>query len=303
MTILLTPGDGLAQPCARQTDRLPPPGWPASDERRAGYRVLECGGDVPGAPACGFSAASRMQRAQTRPAPSQRWRGASPRAGRGGGAWPQQLRWLAAPPLAAMSKGNFACRAPDGICAPTSRIDDAALALISGERASPRRSYTSPRHAARRMSPIAAREPVRSGEKVLRIVFPAHIDAAGRFRETTAIHAVVERGDWIAAASSATAPRISAVTLVATLQQFAESRNAHLGELAAAAPEVQFPDPVAPIDAQLAAEADARRLRVTRLHLRCRASLLASRRNRPGQQLPPLHKFSRHRTSLPAHPQ
>lgn len=30
-------------------------------------------------------------------------------------------------------KGDFACRAPDGICAPSATIDDQALALISGE--------------------------------------------------------------------------------------------------------------------------------------------------------------------------
>ena len=29
-------------------------------------------------------------------------------------------------------KGDFACRAPDGMCAPTSKIDDQALAMISG---------------------------------------------------------------------------------------------------------------------------------------------------------------------------
>ncbi|MCE3543613.1 hypothetical protein LXJ56_25870, partial [Escherichia coli] len=30
-------------------------------------------------------------------------------------------------------KGDFACRAPDGICAPSSVIDDRALALILGD--------------------------------------------------------------------------------------------------------------------------------------------------------------------------
>ena len=30
-------------------------------------------------------------------------------------------------------KGNFSCVAPDGICAPSSTIDDRALAMIAGE--------------------------------------------------------------------------------------------------------------------------------------------------------------------------
>ena len=30
-------------------------------------------------------------------------------------------------------RGSFSCAAPDGICAPSSTIDDRALALISGE--------------------------------------------------------------------------------------------------------------------------------------------------------------------------
>lgn len=159
-------------------------------------------------------------------------------------------------------KGSFACRAPDGICAPTSRIDDAALALISGEPSvSPAGPYMSPRPASPYLTPIAAREPVRSGEKVLRIVFPAHIDAAGRFREATAIHAVVERGEWIAAADTGPSPQRTAMrqSPPVAAQAWAEPLPAGptLGELAAAAPEVQFPDPVADIDAQNAVEAAA----------------------------------------------
>ncbi|WP_368858467.1 TraV family lipoprotein, partial [Escherichia coli] len=34
--------------------------------------------------------------------------------------------------------------------------------------------------------------PSRTREKVLRIVFPSHIDASGRLYEQTAVHAVVE---------------------------------------------------------------------------------------------------------------
>ena len=154
-------------------------------------------------------------------------------------------------------QGNFSCRAPDGICAPTSTIDDAALALIGGdESVIPAGPYTAPTMEAPRIIQTAANEPVRSGEKVLRIVFPSHIDRAGRFRETTAIHAVVERAVWTTAAASPPR-RISAVTLEGSSRQFAESGMRSLGELASTAPEVRFPDPVASIDAGSAIGADA----------------------------------------------
>ena len=105
------------------------------------------------------------------------------------------------------------------------------------------------------MIQAGANEPVRSGEKVLRIVFPSHIDRAGRFRETTAIHAVVERAVWTTA-PAAPARRISAVTLEGSSQQFAESGMRSLGELASTAPEVRFPDPVASVGTGYAVGAD-----------------------------------------------
>jgi len=154
-------------------------------------------------------------------------------------------------------QGNFSCRAPDGICAPTSTIDDAALALIGADQGViPAGPFSAPTMGAPRMIQTAANEPVRSGEKVLRIVFPSHIDRAGRFRETTAIHAVVERAVWTTA-PAAPARRISAVTLEGSSRQVAESGMRSLGELASTAPEVRFPDPVASIDAESAVGADA----------------------------------------------
>ncbi len=102
-------------------------------------------------------------------------------------------------------KGSFSCVAPDGICAPSSFIDDRALALISGEDGdrliTPAGPYTAPRTEGRGFD-TAAVAPARSQERVLRIVFPAQIDAAGRLHEQTAVHAVVERGDWQQALAS-----------------------------------------------------------------------------------------------------
>ncbi|WP_310103670.1 conjugal transfer protein [Sphingomonas sp. BE138] len=121
-------------------------------------------------------------------------------------------------------KGNFSCVAPDGICAPSSTIDDRALAMIAGEDGdrmiTPAGPYSVPASDGRGPQSIAARSvsggfqaasaaPARSQERVLRIVFPAQIDAAGRLREQTAIHAVVELGEWqqaLAANAVATTP-------------------------------------------------------------------------------------------------
>lgn len=102
-------------------------------------------------------------------------------------------------------KGNFSCVAPDGICAPSSTIDDRALAMIAGEDGdrmiTPAGPYTAPQSAGRGFDTAAA-PPARSQERVLRIVFPAQIDGAGRLHEQTAVHAVVERGEWQSALAS-----------------------------------------------------------------------------------------------------
>lgn len=101
-------------------------------------------------------------------------------------------------------KGSFSCKAPDGICAPSSTIDDRALAMIAGEEGdrliAPAGPYPLPQSESRRFEGSAA-APARSQERVLRIVFPARIDGAGRLHEQTAVHAVVEQGDWQEASS------------------------------------------------------------------------------------------------------
>lgn len=102
-------------------------------------------------------------------------------------------------------KGNFTCVAPDGICAPSSTIDDRALAMIAGEDGdrmiTPAGPYSAPQSTGRGFDTAAA-APARSQERVLRIVFPAQIDGAGRLHEQTAVHAVVERGEWQRALAS-----------------------------------------------------------------------------------------------------
>ena len=102
-------------------------------------------------------------------------------------------------------KGTFACAAPEmGSCAPSSVIDDRALAMIVGEagdsQISPAGPYPTSSPEAR--SYQAAAKPSRTGEKVLRIVFPSHIDPEGRLHDQMSVHAVVDRGDWQSASSA-----------------------------------------------------------------------------------------------------
>lgn len=121
--------------------------------------------------------------------------------------------------------GSFSCRAPDGICAPSSIIDDRALALISGNTALPdmlpagpylddRRSKASPRAiAATETHTLAASaDATRTSDKVLRIVFQPYIDERGRLHEASAVHAVVATAEWqegARATATAIPPRTS----------------------------------------------------------------------------------------------
>lgn len=130
-------------------------------------------------------------------------------------------------------KGSFACSAPDGICAPTSTIDDQALAMLQGDTpvtpAGPYDQPTRPQGLVR----ASAGGLARTQDKIVRIVFPPHVDAHGRYHEKTAVHAVVQPGAWshdVVAARSAAAPEVSQARTMPSL-----------GELAAAAPEVAYP--------------------------------------------------------------
>ncbi|WP_240700299.1 type IV conjugative transfer system lipoprotein TraV [Sphingomonas gei] len=105
-------------------------------------------------------------------------------------------------------RGSFSCAAPDGVCAPSSSIDDRALAMIAGEgsgvEVTPAGPVPDPRSKAPRSTRAATRQilPVQPGdarrtqERVLRIVFQPYIDERGRLHEMSAVHAVVQSGEW-----------------------------------------------------------------------------------------------------------
>lgn len=91
--------------------------------------------------------------------------------------------------------GDFACRAPQGNCAPASVIDAQALGTLSGDADRPI-ALTGHRGSVR-AEPGDLR---RTSERKLRIVFPAHVDASGIFHEEAVVWAIAEPADWAARA-------------------------------------------------------------------------------------------------------
>lgn len=127
--------------------------------------------------------------------------------------------------------GKFNCGpAGEGACSPATVIDDRALAEITGDAGYvPTGPYRAP---AREMQPgtaaLAAAPQtviVPGQQKVLRIVFPAHVDRAGRYHETSVVKAVVDNGQWIAASPSnavAMAPSLNLTVNPEILSQMGE---------------------------------------------------------------------------------
>ena len=148
-------------------------------------------------------------------------------------------------------KGDFACRAPDGICAPSGMIDDRALAMISGGEGdrmiAPAGPYVEPPAEGRGYQ--KANSPVRTRERVLRIVFPAQIDASGRLHEQSAVHAVVERGEWAEAlagnAVAQTPDQVAASAGRDTLLAAVERAEPPMIETLAVDPDLPTPEAVA----------------------------------------------------------
>lgn len=147
-------------------------------------------------------------------------------------------------------KGSFSCAAPDGMCAPSSKIDDQALAMIAGDASdgsiSPAGPYEEGKPRAR-VYRTAAAEPGRTREKVLRIVFPSYIDDRGRLHEATAIHAVVETGQWQQAMATAmVVPDRAALAAAAGIESLAEAVDpADPPTVSVTAADPDMPDPAA----------------------------------------------------------
>jgi conjugal transfer pilus assembly protein TraV len=157
-------------------------------------------------------------------------------------------------------KGSFSCAAPDGICAPSSSIDDRALAMIAGDsgaaEVSPAGPYmeSRPRPRTARTAAVGQRlsigqpDPRRTQERVLRIVFQPYIDEQGRLHEASAIHAVVQSGEWQqqALASATVIPERNARAIVPAPVSLSEAVDrADPADAEVAAIDHDLPDPAA----------------------------------------------------------
>lgn len=127
--------------------------------------------------------------------------------------------------------GKFNCGpAGEGSCSPATVIDDRALAEITGDAGYVTTGpYRAPAREMRPGTAALAAAPqtviVPGQQKVLRIVFPAHVDRAGRYHETSVVKAVVDNGQWIAASPSnvlAMAPSLNLTVNPEILSQMGE---------------------------------------------------------------------------------
>lgn len=115
--------------------------------------------------------------------------------------------------------GDFSCRAPKGGCAPTVTIDAAATAGSHGPA-----SERTPLPA---RAGIAPGDVARTGERTIKIVFPAHIDSQGTLRDEAVAWAVVEQADWAAAVRRS--PVASDQSLNAQLRQSLKHKRQSAG--------------------------------------------------------------------------
>lgn len=85
--------------------------------------------------------------------------------------------------------GDFSCRAPKAGCQPLSEVDAKAVReLIKAEG--------SDLAAVRQRVAVAAADTARTGERTLKVVFPAHVDASGTLHDEAAVWTVVEAARW-----------------------------------------------------------------------------------------------------------
>lgn len=142
--------------------------------------------------------------------------------------------------------GEFTCQAPGGTCAPLRSIDESAVREAGG--LVPNAASIDPAFQQRSSAPILAAyseapPPERTGERVLRVVFPAHVDVQGIYHESAAVHAVVQSPRW----SEAQALPVKAARTVAEPKQQAEasvtrgSTLATMDEVVAARAEREAP--------------------------------------------------------------
>ncbi|WP_256926630.1 hypothetical protein [Sphingomonas sp. TZW2008] len=80
-------------------------------------------------------------------------------------------------------KGDFTCRAPAGTCAPMTRIDAAAIGQVAEQGADPAAGPERQLPRTGRGGSVA----VRTGERMLSILLPAHVDEAGVLHDAATV--------------------------------------------------------------------------------------------------------------------
>jgi conjugal transfer pilus assembly protein TraV len=99
--------------------------------------------------------------------------------------------------------GSFVCEGPQGVCAPSSSIDDGAIAEISQtestEQLTPAGPYRIDEGMGRAIGPVMAAAPpaaapTQSADSryTLKVVFPAHVDATGQLHERASVETSVQ---------------------------------------------------------------------------------------------------------------
>ena len=85
--------------------------------------------------------------------------------------------------------GNFSCRAPKSGCEPLSAVDGKAVReLVKAEGADLKDL--------RQRIGLVAADNARTGERTLRVVFPAHVDPSGTLHDEAVAWTVVEAARW-----------------------------------------------------------------------------------------------------------
>ena len=85
--------------------------------------------------------------------------------------------------------GDFSCHVPKAGCQPLSEVDAKAIReLVKAEG--------SDLAAVRPRVAVAAADTARTGERTLKVVFPAHVDASGTLHDEAAVWTVVEAARW-----------------------------------------------------------------------------------------------------------
>ncbi len=189
---------------------------------------------------------------------------------------------LAAPLLLTLSacmtggniKGDFQCKAPGGTCAPMSAIDAGAVASIGSFRSISEPGIDTPSLPRPLTGPVLAdgSAPPRTSDRVLRVVFPAHVDRDGIYREEAAAHAVVENAAWAdalgarpapargvpALRASGIVPASAAGSVLATMDEIVAARAANAASAASGATSTVVAPTAAPAAVQLAPLVPAR---------------------------------------------